>query len=251
MADANETEQTESNNDAAYYKAEAKKAFEARDKEKQRVRELEAKVLGDDERALFERLKAENEKAEETRKRKAGEWDELKKQLTEKYTSEISARDSRINSLSDRFRDMVIRAEFGSAVDYFSGSETSKTILDVDLGMAYLGKHVSVEDTDDGGYRVIVKRPNGHVIIGDDGNPAPFGQAIGELIEALPNKDRILRGSGKTGSGSSGGSNRAAASADVTELTQRAKQGDKDALEQLRRRRNASGALVMGSAFTR
>jgi hypothetical protein len=255
MAEANEqtkaADTEKPKDDAAYYKEEAKKAFAARDELKAKIRELEGKTLSDEDRDQFAKLKESQAKAEEDRKRKAGEWDTLRVQLSEKHANEIKERDTRLSTLSTRFKDTVVRAEFGAASDWFSGADTSKTILDVDLGMAALGKYVTVEDTDDAeGYRVVVKRPDGKVIIGDDGNPAPFSDAIGELIQALPNKDRILRGSGKTGSGSSGGSTHAAKPADVIELTQRASAGDKDAIKQLKDRRNAGGGVVFGSAFT-
>lgn len=235
-------------------RAEAKKAFEARDKAKKELQSLldSGRVITDDQVEKYKKLEEAAAKSEEDRKRKSGEWDSLRTQLAEKHANEIKERDSKLSTLSQRFKNTVVRAEFGAASDYFNGSDSSKTILDVDLGMAFLGKFVQVEDTDDEiGYRVVVKKPNGDIIIGDDGNPAPFASAIGELIKTLPNKDRILRGSGKTGSGSSGGSTHAAAAADVTELTKLAQQGDKAAIEKLRARRNASNALVMGSALTR
>lgn len=256
MADANEqttTEQTTTTQaDDLIPRAEAKKAFEARDKAKRELDEARKRALSDDQLAEYETLKAQHVKAEEDRAKKAGEFETLRSQLSEKHKAELLDRETKLTSLSQRFKQTVIRAEFGAASDYFNGSDASKTILDVDLGMAALGKYVAVEDTDDDiGYRVVVKTPKGDTIFGADGNPAPFSDAIGELIKQLPNRDRILRGGGKTGSGSSGGSTHAAAAADVTELTRRAREGDKAAIEALRARRNASNALVMGSALTR
>jgi hypothetical protein len=238
--------------DVDYWKAEAKKAFTDRDSIKEKLRALEGKSLSDEDRDLFDKLKAEQADAEEKRKRRAGEFDALKQQLTEQHTKAVKERDEKITALSSRFKNTVIRAEFGAASDYFSGAESSKTILDVELGIAALGKYVAVEELDDDpeGYRVIVKNPKGQTIMGSDGNPAPFAEAIGELIGALPNKDRILRGGGKTGSGSSGGTSRSAIP-DLVELTQLASKGDKKALEALRARRAANGGMVMGEAFTR
>ncbi len=76
---------------------------------------------------------------------------------------------------------------------------------DVWTAQRTLASFVSVEDNDKGDEVIVVKDVKGATILGKDGNPAPFAEAIGELIGQLPNKDRILRGSGKTGSGSSGG----------------------------------------------
>ena len=119
--------------------------------------------------------------------------------------------------------------------------------------MAALGKYVHVEDVDDDplGYRVIVKTPKGETIVGKDGNPAPFADAIGELIALLPNKDRILRGSGKTGSGSSGGSNASPATIDVNRPLTRAQMADPKVRELLKRKHADAGGLVMGSAWER
>lgn len=220
---------------------------------KQQIKDLQGKVLSDDDKQLFESLRERETKAEEERKRKSGEFDTWRKEIADKHTREIQEREGKYSSLSDRFKNTVVAAEFGRASDYFGGGEASKTILDVDLGMAALGKYVAVEDVENDplGYRVVVRYPSGDRILGEDGNPAPFTEAIGELIAKLPNKDRILRGSGKTGSGSSGGSTHAAKSADVSELTKRAQAGDKEALAALRARRANSNALQMGSAFTR
>lgn len=195
--------------DADFYKAEAKKAFETRDKLKAQLRALEesGRVLTDEQIEKYRQLEDAAAKAEEDRKRKAGEFDSLRVQLTEKHQKELADREAKIGALSQRFKDTVVKAEFGAATDWFGG-EGAKTILDVELGLAYLGKYVRIED-DDGdprGYRVVVVGPNNQPIVGRDGNPAPFADAVGELISQLPNKDRILRGSGKTGSGSSGGS---------------------------------------------
>jgi hypothetical protein len=259
MADANEQTTTETAAVATDAKedyiprSEAQLAFKARDKAKEELAKIKARALSDEDLAEYQSLKAMQVKAEEDKAKKAGEFESLKQQLTKKHQDEIAERESRMTSLSQRFKDTVIKAEFGSASEYFNGSDASKTILDVELGMAAFSKYVHVEDADDDprGYRVIVKTPRGETIVGTDGNPAPFSEAIGELISLLPNKDRILRGGGKTGSGSSGGSNHPANPADVTELTLRAQRGDKDAIAALRNRRNAGNGLVMGSAFTR
>jgi hypothetical protein len=227
MADATEqttTEQTtDQKADDLIPRAEAKKAFEARDKAKKEIEELRKRVLNDDDLALFTTLKESQAKAEEDRAKKAGEFETLKQQL----------------------------AEFGAASDYFNGSDSSKTILDVELGMAAFAKYVHVEDADDDprGYRVIVKSPKNETIVGKDGNPAPFAEAIGELIAQLPNKDRILRGSGKTGSGSSGGSTGSSQPVDLRNLTA-AQLKDPRVLDALKALGGTTG-IQMGSAFSK
>jgi hypothetical protein len=232
-------------------RAEAKKAFEARDKAKKEIEELRKRVLNDDDLALFTTLKESQAKAEEDRAKKAGEFETLKQQLARKHQEEIDARESKLTSLSQRFKDTVIKAEFGAASDYFNGSDSSKTILDVELGMAAFAKYVHVEDADDDprGYRVIVKSPKNETIVGKDGNPAPFADAIGELIAQLPNKDRILRGSGKTGSGSSGGSTGSSQPVDLRNLTA-AQLKDPRVLDALKALGGTTG-IQMGTSFSK
>jgi hypothetical protein len=227
-------------------RAEAEKAFKARDELKKRLRELEARVMSDEQVAEYQALKDREAKAEEERKKKAGEFDSWRTQITTKHQQELEAERVKAAGLADRFRQTVVKAEFGAASELFGG-ESAKTILDVDLGMAALGKYVEVQDAEDDprGYRVVVKNPRGEAILGRDGNPAPFGEAMAELIGQLPNKDRILRGSGKTGSGSSGGSTHNTGSMDLATAVKRVAQGDKDAREVLKRAAG-DGTIQMG-----
>lgn len=240
----------------AHWQTEAKQAFKARDDLKNKLRDLEGRVLSDEDRATFETLKTQAAQLEEERAKKAGEFDTLKTQMAERHQqavkakdAEIAKRDETINRWSERFKDKVKKAEFGAAVDYFSGADGSKTILDVEMGMAILGRFVDVAVDDNGDAQVIVKKPNGDVILGADGNPAAFADGIGELIKTLPNKDRILRGSGKTGSGSSGGKTGGDRDLefDVANLTPEQRR-DPKVLAELKRRL-PRGGMVSGRAY--
>lgn len=232
-----------------YLENEAKKAYKDRDAAKAQLKELQGKTLSDEDATLFAKLKAEATLAEEAAARKAGEFDKLREQLVTKHKTDVESRDQTIATLSTRFKNTVVRAEFGAASDLFGGS-TASTVLDVDMAMAVLGSYVSVEDTDDAqGYRIVVKGRNGDVILGKDGKPAPFSEAIAELINTLPNKDRILRGSGKAGSGSSGGAG--GGRDDVFDLRNIKPDQLRDpaVLEQIRKSQ-PRGALVMGEAYS-
>jgi len=255
MADATDDtkktdDTTQPTHDDLIPRAEAKKAFEARDKAKKELQALQdsGRVLSEEQIERYRKLEETAQTAEEDRKRKAGEWDSLRTQLADKHANELKDRDAKLSTLSEKFKRTVVKAEFGAATDYFGG-ESAKTILDVDLGMAALGRYVTVEDTDDDlGYRVVVKKPNGETIIGDDGNPAPFTAAIGELIKLLPNRDRILRGSGKTGSGSSGGATGGRDQIDFRHLTPEQRR-DPKVLAALRASLKSVGGVVMGEAY--
>jgi hypothetical protein len=238
--------------DAAYWQGEAKKAFEVRDTAKAALKTLQESgaVLSDEDKKLFEKLKKDAADADEAAKRKAGEFDALKQQLVDKHATELETRDGKIATLGRRFQDTVVRAEFGTATDLFGGHAESKTVLDVDMAIAVLGKYVSaVDDEKDArGYRIVVKNAHGNEIVDGKGNPVPFATAIAEVISTLPNKDRILRGSGKAGSGSTGGGPTHGQETDLEVLTQKAARGDADAIKALRTRRSGSG-IEQGRAW--
>lgn len=239
--------------DAAYWEAEAKKAFDARQRAKAEADDARAKLAKYDgvDPDEYRTLKTEAEKAEEERAKKAGEFETLKKQLTDKHQTELSDRDSKITTLSEKFQKTVVRAEFGSVPQLFGGHGDSKTVLDVDMAIAYLGRYVQVEDDekDPRGYRIVVKNTSGETIVDGKGNPAPFAEALSELIQSLPNRERILRGSGKTGSGATGEVPlNAGGQIDMTKLTPEQRR-DPRVLKALKEQRRGGGGMVMGRAF--
>lgn len=229
--------------DAAYWQAEARKAFEARDKVKAQLRDLEGRVLSDEDRATFDKLKRDAAELDEKRKRADGQYEALKQELVAKHTAELEAAKKRAAELEATIRDREITAAFASASDWFG--PTGKTILPPAVAQSHLARYCEVQDG-----KIVVKRPDGTTIHGADGNPAPFAAAIGELIAALPERDHLLRGSGHVGSGAAGGS-LSHEQADLVTLTARARSGDKAAIKALRAKMANDGGLVAGAAFQR
>lgn len=202
--------------DSEYYKAEAKKAFDARDKAKNELRALEesGRLITPEKLAHFQKLEEAAATVEEERKRKAGEFDSWRVDISKKHEEALSTEKAAVAKATERLHGVLKDHAFAAAGEWFGNSD-SKTILTPAIASAYFGKHVAVEEHD-GAERVVVKDSQGHVILdAKTGKPAAFSQAIGELIGMLPDKDSILRGSGKTGSGSSGGSQAIGAGGDV------------------------------------
>jgi hypothetical protein len=258
MAEANETKPDptpEPKDDVTFYKSEAQKAFKARDDLKLKLRDLESRTLSEDDRALFDTLKAQQAKAEEDRAKKAGEFESLKQSLIKKHQDELDAERTARKALETSYVQEKIEGAFLGATDWFGG-DSAKTILTGDMANAYLGKYVSYEDIELAGKTVkavVVRDLEGNVILDGKGNPARFSDAIGDLISQLPTKDRILRGGGKTGSGSSGGVSHVghAATVDVRQ-TQRADTfRDPKARAELKRQMATAGGLQIGPAFDR
>jgi hypothetical protein len=219
---------------------------------RKQIAELSGKVLSDEDRKVFDELKQQAATLEEDRKKKAGEFDQLKADLVKKHGEELGKKDESIKTLSGRFKNTVVKAAFGSAIDYFGG-QGAKTIFDVDMAEAVLGRYVEVADTDDAvGYRVQVKGVDGKVIIDPKtAQPMEFSKAIGELINVLPNKDRILRGSGKTGSGNSGGHGSGQNDKDLDNPKTSSDFKDPKVREAVRKKHDAAGGIQSGAIFER
>jgi hypothetical protein len=257
MADANEqpviTQPAgDAEKDDLIPRAEAKKAFEARDRAKKEADELRKRALSEDAFAEYQALKAEREKAEEDRQKKAGEFESIKKSLIDKHTTELESERRARLALEQSYTQEKIEAAFLGASEWFGG-ETAKTIMTGDMAYAYLGKHVGYEEVDVAGKTIkaiVVRDLDGNIILDGKGNPARFAEAISELIQSLPNKDRILRGSGKTGSGSSGGSTRGSEQVDLSRLNVDSFK-DPKVRAALKQRQAAAGGLQMGPAFDR
>jgi len=183
-------------------------------------------------------------KSLEDKKRKEGEFDSWRVDITKKHEDALNEERKRAADVATRLHTTLKDHAFASASDWFGGSD-AKTILTPAIASAYFGRYVAVEEHD-GAERVVVRDPNGHAILDTKtGKPAAFAQAIGELIGMLPDRDSVLRGSGKTGSGSSGGSH-GTQTPDLAELTKRASRGDKDAITALRRQQSSLGGITFG-----
>jgi hypothetical protein len=129
-------------------------------------------------------------------------------------------------------------------------------VLDADIAAAYFRSHVAYETIEVAGKEiraVVVKDTAGNIVRGADGNPAPFTEAMRQVIASLPKEkqDRILRGSGKAGSGSSGGSTVHVTDSTLADIVSKARAGDKDALAALKRRKADMGGMVEGAAWER
>lgn len=215
------------------------------------IDDLKKQVPSDDDRKKLKDLEAAQALAEEEKKKKAGEWDALKTELVTKHATELKAKDDQIAHLNALITDGEIdRAFAGAFVDKspLFGGDDALTILPADLASRALRNHVSVEMVD--GKPVIkVKDDKGKVVIDPKtGDPMAFGPALHQVISGLPTKDRILRGSGKAGSGSSGGGGDKSDKVDFSNLTPE-QMRDPKIIAQAKQRQSEAGGIMMGTAF--
>lgn len=216
------------------------------------IDDLKAKLPTDDERKRLKDLETQAAAAEEERKKKAGEWETLKTELVTKHATDLKTKADEIAALNALITDGEIDRAFGSAfVDKapLFGGDDALTIFTPDIASAAFRKYVSVEMVE--GKPVLkVKDATGKVVIDTTtGNAMAFGPALHQVINGLPTKDRILRGSGKAGSGSSGGGGDNKGKGDLSHPTDEQIRNDPNAREQLRKRQEKAGGMQIGSAF--
>ena len=118
------------------------------------------------------------------------------------------------------------------------------------IAQSHLARYVEVQTDETSGARtVVVKNASGAPILDTKtGKPMEFGKAIGELIDSLPEKARILRGSGKAGSGNGGGADGGPGERDLTNLRPADFQ-DPKVRDAVRANMANAGGLRIGPAF--
>lgn len=235
--------------DVDYWRNEAKAAFAKRDELKKKMAEYD----GIDP-AQYRDLKQKAEEAEQERLKATGQFEAAKKNLEQRFEAEKKPLVEKLTALERQIADEKIGAAFSRADDLFGPQ--GDTILPPDVAASYFRESVRYEDVEIAGKTVrtvVVRDATGNIVLGADGNPAPFADALRVLIKALPTttQDRILRGSGKVGSGSSGSAGHPVTDTDLDATIKRARAGDKDAMAALKARQAHKGGMVVGAAWDR
>lgn len=218
-------------------------------KVRKQLAEMQKGALSDDDRKLFDKLKADQQTLEDDRKRKEGQFDALKQQLIDSHTKEKKDLEDRVSGLQSTLRKTLVGREFAAASKLFGAD--GKTILTPAIAEAYYGRYVEVQDVDGSDEKVVVvKNANGQVIVdAKTGKPAAFADAMAQLIESMPDKDAVLRGSGKAGSGNSGGAGAGGERRDLANPKTAADLADPKVREAVKQKHNAAGGIQQGPVF--
>lgn len=238
--------------------ADAARSAEARLKKE--LEDIKRQLPNEEQRARWATLEEQAAKAEEDRLKKAGEFDGWRTQITDKHAKEMEAeRQMRENAAAQAktieadLQQTLIGQEFAKASDLFGPS--GKTVLLPEVAQSYFARNVEVETVPSphGGApsrRVVVRDHHGAVIVDPKtGQPMPFAKAMGELVEAHPQKIHLLRGSGKSGSNSPGGAH-GGQDTDLTRLKAKDFE-DPKVREAVKAQQSAAGGLQFGTAFDR
>ncbi|WP_331693502.1 DUF6651 domain-containing protein [Pandoraea sputorum] len=129
----------------------------------------------------------------------AGEVQKVKDQAIASVRAEFDPIVKERDSLKTALFDEKIGGAFARSA--FIGE---KVAIPVDFVQATFGKHFTVEDG-----KVIAKDASGTQLFSRTrhGEPADFEEALAILIDAHPQRDSILKGSGASGGGAHGGGN--------------------------------------------
>jgi hypothetical protein len=127
----------------------------------------------------------------------AGDAERVRAEAIRAVEAKREAAEAKAKRAEDALRREMIGGKFAR-----SAFIKERMAIPVDLVEARFGSAFTVDD--DGS--VIALGPDGSKLFSRDrpGEPANFEEALATLIEAHPHKDWLLRGSDKTGSGTSG-----------------------------------------------
>lgn len=147
----------------------------------------------------YQELLTAQEKAEQDRAIKAGEFDSLKKQLLESNEKEKNKLTEALLAKESMIYNLMVSSQFSK-----SPLILEKTLLPPDIAETYFSKNFKVEEIN--GRPCVVGYLNGEKILDTkNGEPADFEAALTVIIDAYPMKDRIMKG-GHAGSGATGNS---------------------------------------------
>jgi len=176
---------------------------------KAELEQVKGTVPTEAQRKRWEALEAEAAKSEEQRRKKAGEFDAWRDEITRQVDTEKAQLTEAKTAAERELHATLIGLEFAGASALFGGAE-ARTLLTPEVAQAYLAKYVTIERTDAGARQVVVHDLQGRPIVDvKTGAPMAFGPAMEAVIESLPNREKLLKGSGKAGSGSPGGTSTA------------------------------------------
>lgn len=139
--------------------------------------------------AEYKTLKEQAAQAEEARALKAGEFDNLKKQLLDAHGKEKATLEAKIETLNKSVTENVLKAQITDAIAKADGS----TLL--------LSPHVGRFTKLDENYRPVVTDESGNVRVKADGTPMAIADLIAEMKTDVANYGGAFKASGANGSG--------------------------------------------------
>jgi hypothetical protein len=123
----------------------------------------------------------------------AGKVAERDAAMAKSYEAKVAASEERAAKIETAFKREVIGGAFAR-----SKIISEKLIIPADIAETFFGKHFEISDE-----KLVAKDMAGNPIYSksNPGAPATFDEALEIIIDAYPNKDKILLGVGSNGGG--------------------------------------------------
>jgi hypothetical protein len=187
---------------------EVMKKKEALRKTEEKVADLESKLKqfdGIDVESV--RALLNEKKTQETKKlEEKGEWERLKNQIVEEHTKEkqtlaerVAAAEANLSKAASTISELTVGNAF--AQSQFIQSELTESWTPAKVRVVY-GQHFEFVD----GRVIAFDKPAGAAertpLVDSQGEPLSFEQAMRKIIDADPDRDRMLRSKMKQGAGS-------------------------------------------------
>ncbi len=130
----------------------------------------------------------------------AGEAEQVRRHIEEQYTSRLQQRDETIAQRDSQIHDLLIKSAFDTS-DFLR----EQTLLLPEMAYVYFGQNFHVEERN--GRPVPIARVDGQPIMspsrpGDYANPE---EALQQIIQRHPHRDRMLKAGHPGGGGAGGG----------------------------------------------
>jgi hypothetical protein len=133
-----------------------------------------------------------------------GQWDALKTQMAEQHKKDIGAkdaaiaeRDTALSAANAKIAELTVGNAFGA-----SSYIAKEMDLPVSKVRQLFGPHFEFDGTKVVGYTKPAGSKDRVALVGSDGEPLSFEDALKKLVESDPDKDRLLKSTLAAGAGS-------------------------------------------------
>lgn len=129
----------------------------------------------------------------------AGKVDEVKAEMSKAYEAKLSEEKAKSAQYESQLKQYIVGQSFGD-----SKFISENLVIPTDMARSFFGAHFAVNDQNK---VVALSDPNNKDSViysaANPGEPASFDEALAGFVNAYPNRDSIMKGSGNQGGGTS------------------------------------------------
>lgn len=145
----------------------------------------------------------------------AGEVERVKSEAIKAMEAQFAPVVAERDTLAKQLEQQLIGGGFARSKLVTDDKHPKRLAIPADVAEAFFGRNFTVKDG-----KVVAKDANGQPIFSRSrpGEPADFDEALEQLVDAYPMKDRILAASGSSGSGAANYGNGGRSGPDLSKL---------------------------------